>query len=54
MLPGSVEPRAKMKVMGRQGPSSSLDVLPPPMPNWRLVRSVGAAKALAARPATKE
>lgn len=54
MLPVSVDPRAKMKVIARQGPSSSLLVLLP-NPNWRFSRFVvGRAAALAARLAMKE
>jgi hypothetical protein len=50
MLPLSVEPRAKMKVIGRQAPEeSSLTVEPTLVPNWRGTRSVGSAVAVAAR-----
>lgn len=46
--PGSVEPRAKMKVTGAHLPSTmSLRVLPPPPRlNWRFSTSTGAAMAI--------
>lgn len=45
MLPGSVEPRANMKVILRHAPLvSSFEVVPP----WRTSRSMGAARTDAA------